>query len=298
MGAGVKGDFDNSGPRGRLRRLAGCPLRTLGGPGITAALALALVLVLALPLDLQPPAHRLAAVLAFVVVFWTTEAIPLPITALLGASLCVVAGIGTAKEVFAPFAHPIIYLLLGSFLLARAMTVHGLDRRLAYRVLALPGVAERPARILGAMGGLAAVLSMWISNTAATAMMLPIARGVFATLADRGERRSFGTGLMLMIAYGATVGGIATLIGTPTNLVGAGFLADELGVTISFVRWMGLGLPVSLVMFLFLYGLIRLLHPPTVKRMEGLTDQMRKAYAALGPMVLGYLRRFVPRDEA
>ena len=128
-------------------------------------------------------AHRLLAVVGLVVTLWLTEAIPLAVTALLGPTLCVVCGISTDKEIFKSFGHPIIFLFLGSFLLAEAMLHHGLNRRIAFQILGLRWVEQSPARILWAFGGIAGFISMWISNTAAAAMMMPIALAILSEMA-------------------------------------------------------------------------------------------------------------------
>ncbi|MDQ3685060.1 MAG: SLC13 family permease, partial [Acidobacteriota bacterium] len=139
--------------------------------------------VLLLPLPaLKPEAHRLAAVMAAVVVLWITESLPLPVTALVGACACVVLGVAPAKDVFAPFADPLMFLFIGSFMLARAIFLHRLDRRLAFGVLALPWVGARPGRILFAFGAVTAFISAWISNTATTAMMFAIGLGILSFL--------------------------------------------------------------------------------------------------------------------
>src|SRR2546425_258052 len=119
-------------------------------------------------------AHRLAAVMAAVVVLWITEAIPMPLTALLGATACVVMQVAPAKSVFAPFADQLMFLFIGSFMLARAIELHGLDRRLALSVLTLRWVGGSPSRVLFAFGATTAFVSAWISNTATTAMMFAI----------------------------------------------------------------------------------------------------------------------------
>src|ERR671916_3247346 len=140
-------------------------------------------LLLALPLPgLTPPAHRLAAVLAAVVVLWVTEALPLPVTALLGAAACVVLQVAPAKDVFAPFADPLMFLFIGAFILSRAIFLHGLDRRVAYAVLSLPWVGARPSRILLAFGAVTALISGWISNTATTAMMFGIGLSILGAM--------------------------------------------------------------------------------------------------------------------
>src|SRR5437016_4388521 len=207
-------------------------------------LAAATVYFLPLP-SLSPNAHMLAAIMAAVVIYWIAEPIPLPITALLGTAFCVLAGLGSAKSVFASYAHPIIFLFLGSFLLAEAMAVHGLDRRFAGWMLSFAWVVGRPRRILLAIGIVTALISMWVSNTATTALMLPIALGVLATIRETpaNELGEFRIGLMLMLSYGATAGGMATIVGTPPNLIGTALIAQQAGVSISFVTWTAVGLP-------------------------------------------------------
>ncbi len=211
------------------------------------------------PLPLPTPAHILAAVLAAVVVFWITEPIPIPVTALLGPAVCVAAGLAPPKEVLASFAHPIIFLFIGSFLIARAMSEHHLDRWIALAILSWPVVRRGPGRVLFAYGAITAVLSMWISNTSATAMMLPIGLGLLAALGR--TRGPYGTAMMLMASYAASIGGIATLVGTPPNLIAVGFLQEQANVRISFFAWIAFGLPIVTVMFLMLYLLLRFLHP-------------------------------------
>jgi sodium-dependent dicarboxylate transporter 2/3/5 len=149
---------------------------------------LVFIILLSLPFsDLSSPAHKLLAILGLVITFWVTEPIPIPVTALLGALLCVILGVGSDKEVLAPFADPIVFLFIGSFIIAEAMKVHGLDRRFAYAILSLSWVGNSSYRLLFAIGITSACLSMWISNTATTAMFLPIALGILRALEEIGE---------------------------------------------------------------------------------------------------------------
>lgn len=251
----------------------------------------------ALPLPVSPQAHALAGILAWVVIFWITEPIPIPATALLAPIAAVAAGVGSAKDVFAPFAHPVIFLFIGSFLIAEAMIVHGLDRRIAYWVLTRRVIGESPARILFAVGVLSAGISLWVSNTATTAMMLPIATGMLGALAAaRGDARGgpaspsrwdYSTGLMLMVAYAASVGGLGTVIGTPPNLIGKGLIAERLGVDIGFVQWMQFGIPLVVVAFAALFALLYALHPPDFGALTGVATFLARQRAALGPMGRG-----------
>ncbi|WP_447978894.1 SLC13 family permease [Candidatus Nitrospira bockiana] len=217
-----------------------------------------------LPVPLAPEAHALAAILLCVVVYWIAEPIPLPMTALLGTAACVLTGLASAKTAFAAYGHPIIFLFIGSFLLAEAMAVHGVDRKVAGWALSLPWVAERPSRLLLALGAATALISMWISNTAATALMLPIGLGLLSALESGAgaAHGGFQTGLMLMLSYASTAGGMATMLGTPPNLIGIGLIGQQTGVPISFVTWLGFGLPLGLLMLLTAWLVLIRLHPP------------------------------------
>jgi sodium-dependent dicarboxylate transporter 2/3/5 len=250
------------------------------------------LLILATPLDLPTDAHRLAAVFGLVVVFWVSEAIPLAATALLGPALCVPLGVASARDAFSLFGHPIIFLFMGSFLIANAMRVHRLDRRIALFVLSRPWVGESPARILFAFGAIAAFLSMWMSNTATTAMMLPIGLGVLAALSassgdDPRQGRGYSTGLMLMIAYSCNVGGIATPVGTPPNLIAIGMAEDLIGWRLSFFDWMSFALPISVVLFVFVYLVLWRLYPAPGGSLAGAADRIRAERDMLGPWSAG-----------
>jgi sodium-dependent dicarboxylate transporter 2/3/5 len=213
--------------------------------------AAAAVLYLVPTPELTDAAHTLAAILTWVIIYWIMEPIPLPVTALLGTAFCVLAGLGTAKTLFASYGHPIIFLFIGSFLLAEAMAVHGVDRRVAAWMLASSWVGSRPSRVMIALGAATAVISMWISNTAATAMMLPIGLGILSTLRETGERYArYQAALLLMLSYAATAGGVATIVGTPPNLIGVGLIAQQTGTAIPFVAWMAFGVPLAVMMLL------------------------------------------------
>lgn len=266
----------------RARRTAGFFV----GPLVGAALY-------ALPMPaLSPQAHALAAVLGWVVSWWVTEPVPIPITALFGATLCVLTGVAPAKQVFAPFADPTIYLFLGSFLLAEAMTAHGLDRRFAFGLLSLRWVGGSPARILFAFGAIAAAISMWVSNTATAAMMYPVGLGIVAALGEAtaagGRRgRTFAVGMMLMAAYAASAGGVGTPVGTPPNLIGLAMIDKFLGIRIPFFQWMLFAVPLLALMYLALFAILWLLHRPPAGRAEGGRDYIREQAAKLGPWSRG-----------
>jgi sodium-dependent dicarboxylate transporter 2/3/5 len=223
----------------RRRRKAGL---ILGPAGFALLLAFP-------PPSLGSGAGPLLAVVAWVLVWWITEAVPLPVTAVLGPALTVVLGVVPAREAFAPFGDPIIFLFLGSFLLARAMSAHGLDRRLARAVLAIPAASSSPRRVVWTFAALAAALSMWVSNSATTAMLFPIALGVLGTMdGERGRSSPLARSLLLACAYGASVGGIGTPVGSPPNLVAIGQLSSLAGIRVGFVPWLLVALPVMLAM--------------------------------------------------
>ncbi|MCX7823998.1 MAG: DASS family sodium-coupled anion symporter [Verrucomicrobiae bacterium] len=244
----------------------------------------ALVLVYCLPMPgVSVEAHKLAAIMALTLTYWFCEAIPLAATALLGPALCIVLGVADEGKVLAPFASPVTFLFIGSFMLAKAMEVHGLDRRVALNVLSLPLVARSPVILVAAMGVMTAVLSMWMSNSATTAMMTPIALGVLRANPHFSSSDRAKADLLLMIAFAASVGGLATPVGTPTNLVAIGFVHQLVGVKITFLQWMQLALPLTAALMLFLVWQMR---PPAGARFENhraLTEDFRRQRRALGP---------------
>jgi sodium-dependent dicarboxylate transporter 2/3/5 len=228
--------------------------------------------------------------LAAVVILWVTEALPLPVTALLGASACVVLQVAPAREVFAPFADPLMFLFIGAFILARGIFLHGLDRRVAYAVLSLPWVGARPSRILLAFGAVTAFISWWISNTATTAMMFGIGLSILAAMrgSDSGPiDPRYATALLLMTSFAASIGGLATPVGTPPNVIGLGFIRSQLRVEISFLEWMLIGVPAVLLLFGFLYVYLNTVTPAGVRQPQGAAELIRRERERLGPWTRG-----------
>ncbi len=255
--------------------------------GLWTGPLLALVVYFWLAANYAPGPRRLAAVLTLVITYWVTEAIPIPVTALVGPALCVLLGVGAAPGVFASFADPIIFVFLGSFLLARAMAVNGLDRRVALWVLSLRGVGQSAFRVLVAASAVAVGMSMWVSNTATTAILYPIVLGVLGTLvAVRGRAaggRRYATGVLLGVAYGSSVGGIATPVGSPPNLIGLGMIENLAQRKITFFEWMTLNLPLVAVTFVAMVVLLGGLHPGPRGRLEGLGQRLRELRGELAP---------------
>ena len=246
--------------------------------------------VLATPLpSLAAAPHRLAGVLASVMVLWITEALPLPVTALIGAAACVLLQIAPAKEVFASFADPLIFLFIGSFILARAIFLHGLDRRLAFSILSLPWIGGRPGRVLIAFGAVTAFISAWIANAATTAMMSAIALSIIKYLNDPRREdgpavsRAYATGLMLMTTFAASVGGLATPIGAAPNLIGLGLIRDVLKVEFSFLDWCVIGVPAAGILYLFVACYLRVCFPAGVAVLPGGQSLFAAEKQKLGP---------------
>lgn len=257
----------------------------------TAGLFLAPVVLVAMliaPLPLAAAAHRLAAILAMVVVLWITEALPITVTAMLGPALAVVFGVSEARAALAPFADPIIFLFIGGFILAEAMFVHGLDRRIAYTALSWRAVGSSGARILVVYGAVGTALSMWISNTATTAMLFPIGLSIVGHLARTGvTSRGFALALMLITSFGPSIGGMATPVGTPPNLIGIGMLDRIAGVKISFFQWMAIGLPAVALMYGSLAAMFCLTAARGVAVGGGSRELVREELARLGPLSRG-----------
>src|ERR671910_185048 len=260
--------------------------------GLFLAPAVFLIFFL-LPLDMDETQQKLAAALLFVVVLWISEAIPIPIGGLLGIVLIVLIGVAPADDVIAPFGSTTILVFIGAFIIAQAMLRHGLARRFAFRVLAIPGVGRSTFRTVIAFGAITCVLSAFVSNTATVAMLLPTAIAILGTVANIYEEKSGRTGidptrlrvgiaLMLMLAYGASVGGLLTPVGSPPNLIGRGLIEEATGERISFAEWMAAALPICALMFVALVAVLLLLNRPEIKRIEGVEEYVASERSKLG----------------
>jgi sodium-dependent dicarboxylate transporter 2/3/5 len=222
----------------------------------------AFVLVLAWPMPaLSPAAHNVAAIATLVVIWWITETLPLAITAVLGTALAVLLGVATPVAAFAPFADPLIFLFIGSFILSRALVVHGVDVRLVTAVLALPVIGRSFTAACFAVAGLVVLLSGWMSNMVVTAMMMPVALGLLRAAPSAGNGKVAPT-MVLVVAFAASIGGMITPVGAAPNLVTIGLLDSLAGVRVSFLDWVMVGLPISLVMVVVMLTLAKRYLPP------------------------------------
>jgi sodium-dependent dicarboxylate transporter 2/3/5 len=236
--------------------------------------------------------HASAALAVWMAVWWMTEALPVYATALLPLVVLPISGALTIRQAAAPYAHELIFLFMGGFIVALSMERWGLHRRIA--LTALRGGASSPRVAVGRFMLVTAGMSMWVSNTATTLMMLPIALSVIDLLTRPGDEDAtqgserLASCLLLGIAYAASIGGIGTLIGTPPNLFLASFVTNELGIEISFVRWMLIGLPLVAV-FLPIARLLltRVLFPIGRERVAGVEEHIAAERESLGPMNRG-----------
>ncbi|MCR6032998.1 DASS family sodium-coupled anion symporter [Nocardioides sp. zg-579] len=252
------------------------------------------IVFLLLPTGLENQQHTLAAVLLGVIVLWVTEPVPIPVGGFIGIAAIVLLGVASADEALVPFGSSTVFTFIGAFILAQAMLKHGVARRFAMFVLNLPGVGTSTVRVVVAFGAITCLLSAFVSNTATVAMLLPTAVGILAVIAkllqSRGEvaedfdplRLRVGAALMLMLAYGASVGGLLTPVGSPPNLIGRGLIEEATGERISFLDWVLMALPICSLMFVALAVVILLLNRPETRRLEGVADYVREEKAALG----------------
>ena len=197
------------------------------------------MLLLGVPEGLTFSAWAVGALMIWMAVWWATEPIPIPVTSLLPLVVIPLIGAGSAREAAAGYSSPIVMLLLGGFIIALGIERWGLHKRIALNIVSLVG--SHPSALIFGFMIATALLSMWISNTATTLMMVPIAISAAAALKD--DSGKFVTALLLGVCYAASIGGVATPIGTPTNLIAIDWLVENTGAAIGFVQWMAFGIP-------------------------------------------------------
>lgn len=241
--------------------------------------------------NLSVEAHQLLAIMTLVALWWITEPIPIPVTSLVGPTLCVILGVVKMKEAFAAFANPMIFLFMGGFIIAKAMMVNGLDKRIAYGIMSMKWVGDSPRRIFLAIGLACMLCSGWISNTATAAMMFPIALGLLEAIremmAANGKEINlrtykYATGLMLMTAYACSIGGVLTPIGTPPNIIMLGFLSEMADIHVSFFDWMCWGFIAMIAYFVIAYLVLARMFPADVEHIEGAHELIQEKVKGLG----------------
>lgn len=238
---------------------------------------------------MPPAAWRAAAVGLWMAVWWAAEAVPVAATAFLPLVVFAPLGIASMRDAAAPFAHPIVFLFLGGFLIAAAVERWGLHRRMALAILERTGTDGR--RLIGGFMVASAVLSMWMTNTSTTIMLLPIVLSITAVVRENASGLSeksledFAVAMLLGVAYAASIGGLATLIGTPPNAFLVGYLADTYGYRISFARWMLVGVPVTALMLPCAWWLLtRVVFSVRVTASRAVEEHLGELRAEMGVM--------------
>ena len=217
---------------------------------------------------------------AWMLVWWIAEAVPLGVTSVLPMVLFPILGISTIAETTAPYGSHYVFLFMGGFLIAIALERWNLHRRFALNILVVAG--GKPRRLIGGFMLATAALSMWISNTATTLMMLPIALSV-ASKVNEKEHPRFAMVLLLGTAYAANIGGIATLVGTPPNVAMAGIMEDQFSFSMPFLEWMLLAFPFAVLMLVLVYWLLtRVLCRVSNSELTGGIQGIRSELQALG----------------
>ncbi len=268
--------------------------------GLLVGPALFLLMLLApAPAGMDLAAQKMAAVALLMATWWMCESIPIPATSLLPIALFPLLGIMKTQAATAPYANHLIFLFMGGFIIALAMQRWNLHRRIAMNIVRLVGFS--PGRLIFGFMVATAALSAFVSNTATTVMMMPIGLAIIAHVVDEGkkegldktidfspEKFAFGLNLMLGIAYAASIGGMATLIGTPPNTVLAGYLQKTYGYEITFATWLKVGVPLVVILLpLCWLWLTRIANPMKLKKVPGGRDLINAELRAMGSMSAG-----------
>lgn len=259
-------------------------------------LAFFVILLLPTPCSMEPEAKRVAAMAVLMAIWWMTEAVPIPATSLLPIVLFPLLGIMPTGDATAPYASHLIFLFMGGFIIALAMQRWNLHRRIALHIIQIVGFS--PGRLVFGFMLATAVLSAFVSNTATAVMMMPIGLAVIhqakAELEHAGKLDAsnsldaLGVNLMLGIAYASSIGGVATLIGTPPNTVLAGYLSTTYGYEITFARWLMVGLPLVIVFLpISWWWLTRIANPMPKLTLPGSEKIIEKELKEMGSMSKG-----------
>ena len=248
-----------------------------------------LLLILPIPSGLNTSAWSVAAVVTLMAVWWATEAIPVPVTALLPLALFPLLDVASFKEAALPFANPNIYLFLGGFMLALAIERSGLHKRMALRMIIASG--SNGSKLIGGFMLVAALISMFVMNTSTTLMLLPIGLAVCSVVSTTipgisiSETKFFDTALMLGIAYAATIGGMSTLVGTAPNIVFSAFMLETYNVEISMSDWMTLGVPLAAIMLLSAWVVLtKFVFPTSFVTTNETKTHLKEMLTDLGPL--------------
>ena len=240
------------------------------------------------PFGLDDSANKVMACALLMISWWISEALPMPAVALIPLVLFPLMGIAKTSEAAAPYANEVVFLFMGGFMIGLGIEKWNLHRRIALSIVQFTGTNGNQI-ILGFILA-TGFISMWLSNTATTMMMLPIAASVISVVESKNQHnpqmRFFAVSMMLSIAYAANFGGIATIIGTPPNVAYASFVSKQLNNDISFSSWMFIGLPVSLLLLFSLYFVLVKLFPSRIDSNDEMKLLIKNELSALGPMTV------------
>ncbi len=263
--------------------------------GLVLGLAVFIGMLISSPPEgLSPEGWKVLSMAILMAIWWMTEAVPISVTALIPLVAIPLMDIGSVKEAAKGFTSKAIWLTLGGFVLGIALQRWNLHTRIAMNTVRLVGT--EPRRVIGGFMLATAFLSMWMTNTATTVMMMPIAISVAMLLVKEGGgdeymRKNFGTALMIGLAYSATVGGMMTLVGTSTNVMFKGFMEDRFGITIEFMDWMKIGVPVGMVMLVSIWlFLTYIMFPCNLEKNDKIKDIIDQKLGSLGKMSAGERR--------
>ncbi|MBO9572778.1 MAG: DASS family sodium-coupled anion symporter, partial [Chitinophagaceae bacterium] len=260
---------------------------------LTTGIFLFLLMYFVNPFDVSPQAKTVLAIAALMITWWITEAIPMPVVAMLPLILFPLMGVETLKNTSASYGDSIIFLFLGGFMLGLAIEKWNLHTRIALYIIRLTGTSGD--RIVLGFILSTGFISMWLSNTATTMMMYPIASSLIHVVTENrqghGNIKNFSLAVMLAIAYASNFGGIATLIGTPPNVAFAAFIEKKYGYTIQFADWMMLCTPIAILLLLSLYIVMTKWLYPNKLRSDDSTKQLIKTrIEELGPLSIAEKR--------
>ena len=261
-----------------------------------AGIAVSLLLYFVNPFGVPPAAAKVLAIAGLMITWWVTEALPMPVVALLPLILFPLLRISKLEETAAPYANPIIFLFLGGFMLGLAIEKWNLHKRIALNIVRITGTSGD--RIVLGFILATGLLSMWLSNTATTMMMFPIALSVIHVMKENnkgeGNIRNFSLTIMLAIAYASNIGGIATIIGTPPNVAYVGYIQKKYNYDIDFVNWMLICTPLAILLLMALYWvMVKWLFPNRIKSDDGTKQLIGNEIQQLGPISLAEKRVLV-----
>ena len=250
-------------------------------------IAVALLLYFINPFGVSPAAAKVLAIAGLMITWWVTEALPMPVVAMVPLILFPLLDISTLEQTAAPYANPIIFLFMGGFMLGLAIEKWNLHKRIALNIVRVTGTSGD--RIVLGFILATGLLSMWLSNTATTMMMFPIALSVIHVMKENhrheGNMRNFSLTIMLSIAYASNIGGIATIIGTPPNVAYVGYIQKKYHYTIDFVNWMLICTPLAILLLMSLYWvMVKWLFPNRIKSDDGTKQLIRNELQQLGTL--------------